>query len=74
MISLTTYRKLFSNVKLSRSVLTLRTYTSKPISVVGEMEVEVRYGSQRDVLSLAVVDGDGPSLFGRDWLGHATLD
>jgi len=60
-ISLTTYRKLFSNVKLSRSTLRLRT-------------VEVRYGSQGDVLSLAVVEGDGPSLFGRDWLGHVTLD
>ena len=73
-ISLTTYRKLFSNVKLSRSTLRLRTYTGEPMPVVGEMEVKVRYGSQRDVLSLAVVEGDGPSLFGRDWLGHVTLD
>jgi len=73
-ISLTTYRKLFLNVKLSRSTLRLRTYTSEPMPVVGEMEVEVRYDSQRHALSLAVVEGDGPSLSGCDWLDHVTLD
>lgn len=38
------------------------------------MSVEVKYGSQTSHLSLIVVEGTGPSLFGRDWLQHLRLD
>ena len=36
--------------------------------------MEVRYGEQCEQLSLVVVAGDGPSLFGRNWLQHIQLD
>ena len=42
--------------------------------VLGEMNVEVKYGSQTAMLTLTVVEGLGPSFFGRDWLGRLRLD
>ena len=47
-----------------------------PMPVVGQAKVEVRYGDQKHVLPLVVVEGDRscPSLLGRDWLGCIRLD
>ena len=73
-ISMDTYQKLFSGTKLNSSNLRLKTYTGKPMPVSGELDVEVHYGSQVCSLSLTVVEGAGPSLLGRDWLVHLTLD
>ena len=52
----------------------LRTYTSETVSVIGELEVEVKYESQTKHLSLLVVPGSGPSLIGRDWMSHITFN
>ena len=46
----------------------LRTYTGEVIKVIGEVDVEVTLEGQQEMLSLLIVDGDGPSLLGRDWL------
>ena len=73
-ISMDTYQKLFSDTKLNSSNLRLKTYTGEPMPVSGELDVEVHYGSQICTLSLTVVEGSGPSLLGRDWLCHLTLD
>ena len=32
------------------------------------------YGTQVKDLSLVIVQGGGPTLLGRDWLGHVKLD
>ena len=40
----------------------------------GEMTVEVRYGEQGGCLPLYVVEGNGPSLMGRDCLRQIRLD
>ena len=34
----------------------------------------MRYGDQTRTLPLIVVSGDGPALFGRDWLREIRLD
>ena len=73
-ISMDTYQKLFSGTKLNSSNLHLKTYTGEPMPVSGELDVEVHYGSQVCTLSLTVVEGAGPSLLGRDWLVHLTLN
>ena len=73
-ISMDTYQKLFLDTKLNSSNLRLKTYTGEPMPVSGELDVEVHYGSQVCTLSLTVVEGSGPSLLGRDWLCHLTLD
>ena len=61
-------------ILLKPASLRLRTYTGEPIRVEGELIIPVRYGSQTKELDLIVVQGDGPSLFGRNWLDHFQLD
>ena len=64
----------FPSVPMTRSTLLLRTYTSENIPVLGEMNVEVRYGAYIGKHTLQVVEGDGPPLLGRDWLKDIHLD
>ena len=66
--------KLFSSVPLTPSKLLLRTYTSESIPVLGEMNVEVKYGAYLGQHTLQVVEGSGPPLLGRDWLKDIHLD
>ena len=73
-ISMDTYKRLFLNTRLSTSTLRLKTYTGEPMPVAGEIDVEVQYGPQVCTLSLNIVEGSGPSLFGQDWLRHLILD
>ena len=73
-ISKATYQNMFSEVPLNTVPLRLRTYTGEHIPVVGEMITQVQYGSQAKELGLIVVQGEGPSLFGRNWLEHFQLD
>ena len=65
---------MFPNVQLRKSSLVLRTYTAEPISVVGEIEVEVQYGKYTGCHRLQVVGNRGPPLLGRDWLKRIRLD
>ena len=73
-ISEQTRRSTFPDTPLRKSTSVLRTYTGEPMTVVGEMEVQVNYGAQSHNLLLLVVAGKGPSLVGRDWLQHIQLN
>ena len=42
--------------------------------MVGKVNMEVHYQGQQAKLPLIVVEGDGPSLFGRDWLSAIHFD
>ena len=60
---------------VARSPVQLKTYTGEPMMIIGATEVEVAYQDQESkTLSLVVVEGKGPSLLGRNWLKHFTLD
>ncbi|XP_056008456.1 uncharacterized protein K02A2.6-like [Ostrea edulis] len=59
---------------LKKTHLRLRTYTEEVLKPKGVARVPVTYGNQRKELNLYVVQKDGPSLFGREWLAHITLD
>ena len=59
---------------LEYSDVVLRTYSGDLLKVMGEVNVEVDYNNQSKVLPLVVVDGDGPSLMGRNWLKQIKLD
>ena len=69
------FNQLFPDQQLQRSSMKLKTYTGKQMQTVGTFEVEVSYRDQEPkLLSLVVVRGSGPTLLGRSWLEHITLD
>ena len=73
-ISEKTRQALFADMKLRRSTLRQKTYTEEQMQVTGQLHVVVQYGSQQEKLVLIVVSGNGPSLFGRNWLKYLRLD
>ena len=57
-----------SGLDLKPTDVSLRMYTGEPLPVIGMLDVEVTYGPQQATLPLIVVQGKGPSLFGRNWM------
>ena len=74
LISAKTFYQLFPGVKVEPSTTQLHSYAGEPIAVRGQVEVEVRYGEQLFKLPLVIMNGEGPSLFGRDWMMEIQLD
>ena len=74
LISRKTFQDLLPEETLQATHTQLRTYSGEPIPVVGQLEVDVGYEGQLAKLPLMVVEGEGPSLFGRDWLAKIRLD
>ena len=66
-IPFSTWRSHFPDIALQSSAIQLKTYTNEKLSVLGQHDVTVRYGDQVQKLIITVVDGNGPSLLGRDW-------
>ena len=58
---------------LKETTSRLKTYTGELIKVCGEIEVDVRLERRHALLSLIVVEGNGPSLLGRDWMERLGL-
>ena len=73
-ISSVVKNQLFPDVPLAPPSVVLRTYTGEAMALQREMTVQVSYKDQQQTLDLMVVDGNGPSLLGRDWLQHFRLD
>ena len=70
------YRQLWPSdgPELTPCTVTLRTYSGEQLSVLGQANVNVGYNGGTTRLPLIVVKGDGPWLFGRNWLEHIRLD
>ncbi len=67
--------RLFPSTPIPRSKVELQTYTGEQMKVLGEVPVRVSYQQQpAQDLPLVVVEGNGPSLLGRNWLHHIKLD
>ena len=62
-----------STLNLQDTKLTLKSYTGEIIPVLGTLSVEVKYKDFCRHLSVIVVKGKVPSLFGRHWLQHVKL-
>ena len=73
-VSSKTWEKLQLKVLLCKPDVTLKTYTNDVMKVIGEAELNVTYGHDKHLLRLYVVEGNGPSLVGRDWLGKIRLN
>ena len=69
-----TWKKLFPDQQLPPSPVRLRTYTGERITVCGQKTLSVEYEGVTHKLPLVVVEGNGPSLFGRNWLEKVNLD
>lgn len=67
-VNLRTMRKLGISKKALRPCTRgVRTYTQQPVSLVGEVEVQVKYSGREAQLPLLVTKGAGISILGRDW-------
>ena len=76
-ISEKTYKKIWSTQNsppLEPARTKLKTYTGEAICVKGVINVRVEINGQKATLPLLVVEGNGPSLLGRDWLQKIQLD
>ena len=73
-ISQKTCHTLFSDISMAKPSLCLHTYTLEPLAVLGQVEVQVKHQGYIGRKQLFIVQGNGPSLLGRDWLGDIKLD
>ena len=73
-ISKETYKKHFIGTPLMPSNTCLSAYIEHPLKVHGQLIARLRYQDQSADVPLIVVEGSGPSLFGRDWLSRIRLD
>ena len=73
-ISELTKKTMFPTATLSKTPVTLRTYSADPLTVLGKLSVEVKYRDYVGTHSLFVVEGKGSNLLGRDWLTAIRLD
>ena len=74
LISDKTRRCLFPDAVVQPSHASLRTYSGEVIPVVGQLTVDVLHNTQHASLPLVVVEGEGPTLLGRNWLSRIRLD
>ena len=70
------FRKTFKDCKpkLESTNIKLRTYTREFITTKGVTELNVTYVNQSASLPLVVTAGEGPILFGRNWLKKVCLN
>ena len=69
----------FNRIRNKQTVLKntnvkLKTYTGELVKPSGVATVEVSYCNQKKKLPITVVDGNVPSLLGRNWLSELQLD
>ena len=69
-----TLKQKLPNVKLQPSTVILKTYSGEQLKVLGQAQVKVTYKAQEVTAPLIVVAGEGPILFGRNWLQIIQLD
>ena len=74
LVSEATFKHHWTAQSLEESTTQLRTYSGEPLLVLGQLNVEVQCGEQCERLPLLVVEGEGSSLLGRDWLRSLQLD
>ena len=74
LMSQATFNKLWPRRGLSTTTIKLQTYSKEPIVVVGSVQVQVSHETQTATLPLVVVEGNGPTLMGRNWLSKIKLN
>ena len=74
-ISESTFTSIFKDsVTVQPSNIVLHTYLRKKLFTLGTVEVDITYETQKATLPLVIVNGEGASVFGRNWLKHIRLN
>ena len=60
--------------KLNDTKLKSKDYSGKCLNILGQCFVTIEYHSQRIRNKIIVIDGNGPSLLGRNWLYDIKLN
>ena len=68
------YQDRFANVPLQEAKLRLCSYSKHSVPVLGCFSANVQYGTQVELLTIYVTDGDNTCLLGRQWLKTIKLD
>ena len=74
LVSEHTFKSKWPDIPLQVSNVKLRTYSNESLQVLGQIEAKIQYNEQKVWFPLIVVKGNGPTLFGTDWLAHIQLD
>ena len=74
LVSEKTWAEELGKPKLSSIDLPLEGYPNRPLRVLGQCQVHVKVQGEKAVLPLIVVEGNGISLFGRNWLKGLKLN
>ena len=74
LVSERVWREKLKAMRLEPPSLRLKTYTCEPLKLLGQAHVQVTYENQSASLPIFVASGDGPSLFGRNWLNTIRLN
>ena len=76
LISERVWKEMLSGSELVKyaTLLKLKTNTGERLHVLGHLQVRVEYSDQEKCLPLLVVAGNGPSLWGSNWLNEVRLD
>ena len=61
-------------VPLEESQIKLKTYRGEALEIIGQALVEETYQDKTTKLPLQILKGNGPSLFGRNWLKNIKLN
>lgn len=65
----------FPNKELTKSPVTLTTYSGDRLPLMGSCMVQVQHQGQTEILELLVADvTDQPAIIGRDWLSRVKID
>ena len=74
-INESTYKSILTQrPPVAKSDVKLHMYSGEQLTVLGELQVTVYHNEQTVTLSLIVVQGSGPNLFGRNWLEQIKLN
>lgn len=68
LISAAVFERTFPELHLKPSPVLLRSYSGHLSSVMGEVQVDVKYKDRECVLPLFVMKEDTPTLLGRNWM------
>lgn len=66
LINIKNYEKYFSNMPMTNTNVNLSAYSGHNIRVFGVIQPLVQFGAKNNTMPFLIVDGNGPSILGRE--------